>query len=151
MKLQKVQKSDIGVSKGLQAPFESWKNPERFFEYKTSVVTIADTVSQVYLELRRICSRHIHDPIRARIYAVALYDLRLLLDGDESLQLRPEVKEKIQQVILDSPLVDDPPKDISKWTRMFLKFGERMRAVAEGNGGLGALIVIPSPLLSLRQ
>jgi hypothetical protein len=73
------------------------------------------------------------------------------LDGDESLQLRPGVKEKIQQVILDLPLVDDSPKDISKWTGMFLKFGQRIRAIAEDNGGLEALIVILSSLLSLRQ
>jgi hypothetical protein len=61
------------------------------------------------------------------------------------------VREKIEQVIFDSPLVDDSLEAISKWTKMFLKFGERMKAIAEGNGGLGALIVIPSSLLTLRQ
>ncbi len=114
-------------------------------------MAVADTVSQVYLELRRIVDRRVDDLIRARIYAVALYDLRLLLDRDESLQLRPEVQEKIEQVIFDSPLVDDLLEDVSKWTKMFLKFGERMKAIAMGNGGLGALIVIPSSLLSVRQ
>ena len=110
-----------------------------------------DTVSQVYVELRRIVDRSVVDPIRARVYAVALYDLRLLLDKNESLKLRPEVKAKIEQVLFDSPLVDDPLEDISKWTRVFLKFGERMRTIAGSNGGLGALIVIPSSLLTMRQ
>lgn len=77
--------------------------------------------------------------------------MRLLLGGNESLQLRPEVEAKIERVLFDSPLVDDPLEDISKWTRVFLKFGEGMKSIATDNGGLEALIVIPSSLLSMRQ
>jgi hypothetical protein len=77
-------------------------------------VAVEDTVSQVYVELRRIVGRRVDDPIRARIYAVALYDLRFEVDKSESLQLRPEVREKIEQVIFDSPLVDDSLGAISK-------------------------------------
>jgi hypothetical protein len=150
-KLRRVQESDIGISKELRPQFELWKHPGRFFDHNTLVVAVEDTVSQVYLQLRHIVSRSVDDPIRARIYAVALYDLRLEVDKRESLQLRPEVREKIEQVIFDSPLVKDSPEDVSKWTKIFLKFGERMKAIAEGNGGLGALIVIPSSLLTLRQ
>jgi hypothetical protein len=126
-------------------------HPRNFFDHNTSVVVEKETVSKVYVELRRIVNGRTDDPIRARIYAVALYDLRLLLDKNESLQLRPEVKEKIQQVIFDSPLVDDSLEDVSKWTKMFLKFGERMKVIAAKNGGLGALMVIPLSLMSLRQ
>jgi len=107
-------------------------------------VEAEDTVSQVYIELRRIVDRSVDNPIRARIYAVALYDLRLQLDKKNSLNLRPEVKATIVQVLVDSPLVDDPLEDISK-------FGERMKDIAAGNGGLGALLVIPSSILSMRQ
>ncbi|KAL9099638.1 MAG: hypothetical protein Q9163_004890, partial [Psora crenata] len=58
---------------------------------------------------------------------------------------------KIEQVLFDSPFVDDPLEDISKWTRVFLKFGERIKTIARGNRRLGALIVIPLSLLSMRQ
>lgn len=103
------------------------------------------------VELRRIMDQSVADPVRGRIYAVALFDLRLLLDENDSLQLRPKVREKIEQVIFDSPFVADSLDDVSKWTKMFLRFGERMKMIAAGNGGLGALIVIPSWLLSVRQ
>ena len=95
--------------------------------------------------------RRVDDPIRARIYAVALFNLRLEVDKRDSFNLRSDVRERIEQVILDSPLIDEPLKDISKWTRLFLKFGERMKDIADANGGLGALMVIPSSLLSVRQ
>ena len=158
-RIRQVQKSDIGIPEKFRPHFESWKHPRRFFDHAFSILKVEDTISQVYVELRRIVDRSVDDPIRARIYAVALYDLRLLLDRNEprnlrpaeSRNLRPEVRAKIVQVLFDSPLVDDPLKDISKWTTVFLKFGERMKAIAAGNGGLGALIVLPSSLLSIRQ
>jgi len=95
--------------------------------------------------------RSVDDPIRARIYAVAFYDLRLLLDKKECLNLRSEVKAKIEQVLFNSSFVSDSLEDISRWTKLFLKFGERMKRIAASNGGLGALIVIPSSLLSMWQ
>ena len=52
-----------------------------------------DPVSQVYVKLRRIVDRRIDDLIRERIYAVALFDLRLLLNKGDSLHLRLEVRE----------------------------------------------------------
>ena len=61
------------------------------------------------------------------------------------------MEAKIEQVLFDSPLVGDSLKDISKWTRVFLKFGEGMKSVATDNEGLEALIVISSSLLSMRQ
>lgn len=67
------------------------------------------------------------------------------------MQLRPDVKEKIVQVISDSPVVSDSLKDVAKWTKLFLKFGERMKKIAASNGGLGALIMMPSKLLTLDQ
>ncbi|MCJ1258726.1 hypothetical protein MMC24_006559 [Lignoscripta atroalba] len=98
-----------------------------------------------------IPKRNINDPIRARIYAVTLFDLRLWIDENTSLQLRLKVKEKIVQVISDSPTVNDSLEDVVKWIELYLKFGERMKAIAEGNEGLGALIVIPPSLLTIRQ
>lgn len=95
--------------------------------------------------------RNVDDHIRARIYAVALYDMRLLVDEDESLQLNGDVREKVIQVISKSSTVNDSSEDIVKWTELYLKFGERMKAIAAQNGGLGALIVLPSSLLTLRQ
>ena len=121
-RIRQVQKSDIGIPEKLRPYFESWKHPRRFFDHTFSIFKVEDTVSQVYVELRHIVDRSVDDPIRARIYVVALYDLRLLLDRNEprnlrpaeSRNLRPEVKAKIVQVLFDSPLVHDPLKDISK-------------------------------------
>jgi hypothetical protein len=127
LKIQRVQKSEIGIDS--QSLFESWRNPRSFFDHDASVA-----VPKVYLELQRT-----HDPIRARIYAVALYALRLKVDKD------------IGQVIFNSSLVHDSLEDVSRWTNTFLKFGERMKAIADHNGGLGALVVIPSSLLTIRQ
>lgn len=91
------------------------------------------------------------DPIRERIYAVALFDLRYLVDEKVSLQLKPEVKQKIVQVISESPVVNDSLENVVKWTELYLKFGERMKEITTRNGGLGVLIVMPPSLLTLRQ
>ncbi len=95
--------------------------------------------------------RRIDDPIRQRIYAVALFDLRILVDERVSLQLKPEVKQKVVQIISESPVVNDSLGDVVKWTELYLKFGERMKEIAKRNGGLGALILMPPSLLTLRQ
>ena len=95
--------------------------------------------------------RRVDDPIRARIYAVTLHDLRLKIDEKDSLLLRSEVREKLERIIFDSPLVNESREDVAKWFRLFLKLGERMREIADDNGGLGALIVIPSSPLTPRQ
>lgn len=149
-KVQQVQATDICIPESLKPIFASWKRPTTFFN-QFARLKGASTVSQVYEELRHINQRKVDDPIRTRIYAVALYDLRVLVDEDTSLQLRPEVKEKIVQVISDSPIVSDSPKDVARWTELYLKFGERMKAIAAENGGLGALVLMPSPLLTLNQ
>ena len=149
-KVQKVQAEDICIPKRLKSIYASWKRPNTFFN-QFARLKGASTVSQVYEELRHINRRQDDDPIRTRIYAVALYDLRVLVDEDTSLQLRPKVKEKIVQVISDSPLVSDSPKDVAKWTKLYLKFGERMKEIAAMNGGLGALVVMPSSLLTVHQ
>lgn len=149
-KVQQVQATDIGIPESLRPIFASWKQSTTFFN-PFARLKGGSTVSQVYEELRHIHQRKVDDPIRTRIYAVALYDLRVLVDEDTSLQLRTEVKDKIVQVICDSPTVSDSPKDVARWTELYLKFGERMKAIAAENGGLGALIVIPSQLLTLHQ
>lgn len=95
--------------------------------------------------------RDIDDPIRLRVYAVALCDLRRLVDRKSDKVLRPGIKELIAQIIVDSPVVKDSLKEVMKWVELYVKFGQRMKTIAACNGGLGALIVIPPRLLSLRQ
>lgn len=95
--------------------------------------------------------RHIDDPVRARLFAVALYDLRLQLSEDMARRPRSEVKTTIEQVIFQSRVMDEPMEEVVKYTKSFLKFGERMRTIVERNGGIGASMVIPSSLLSFRQ
>ena len=60
------------------------------------------TASQAYAELQRI-SQHNVD-VRARLSAVALYDVHFQINTDNSLQLRPEAKQRIMQVISESPI-----------------------------------------------
>ena len=68
-----------------------------------------------------------------------------------SLQLKSEVSEKIEQVIFNLTLIDDSLKDILKWIKEFLRFRERMKVIAMSNEGLEALIIISSSLLSMCQ
>jgi len=93
----------------------------------------------------------VDDPVRTRICAVALYDLRLQIDENDYMQLKRGVKNKIIQIISNSSIVNDSLEDVEKWTTLYLKFGERMKAIAMGNGGLGALIMIPPSLYSVHQ
>ncbi len=95
--------------------------------------------------------RRVDDPIRQRLYSVALFDLRSLVDEKVSLKLNLKVKQKLVQIISESPAVEDSLEDVVKWTELYLKFGERMKEIAMRNGGLGALILIPPWLLSVRQ
>lgn len=98
LKVQRVRKFDIGIFKKLWPHFQSWRNSKTFLDNKSSsaakaVASAQDPVSQVYVKLRRIVDRRIDDLIRERIYAVALFDLRLLLNKGDSLHLRLEVRE----------------------------------------------------------
>lgn len=148
-RIQRVQKEDFCISESLEPFFQSWKQPTKFFNQFSRLQGIS-TVSQVYKELRHIDMR-VDDPIRARIYAVALFDLRVLVDEKVSLRLRPEVKQKVVQIISESPAVNDSLEDVVKWTELYLKFGERMKEITSRNGGLGALILMPPSLLTMRQ
>lgn len=149
LKVQQVRKEEICISEGLKPFYESWKEPTAFFNQFSRLQGVS-TVSQVYEELRHMDTR-MDDPIRERIYAVALFDLRYLVDEKVSLQLKPEVKQKIVQVISESPVVNDSLENVVKWTELYLKFGERMKEITTRNGGLGVLIVMPPSLLTLRQ
>lgn len=99
--------------------------------------------------MRDISERSVADPYRLRLYAVALYDMRLSID--DGLALRSGTKKRLEQAISDSPQVSETAEEVSKWTQLYLKYGERMKAIARCGGGLGALLVIPSRLLSFRQ
>ncbi|KAL9609463.1 MAG: hypothetical protein Q9167_005769 [Letrouitia subvulpina] len=149
-KLHKVKEADICIPKGLEPIYTSWIQPTVFFN-PSERLKGASTASQLYEQLRQIGQRKVDDPIRTRIYAVALYDLRLQIDHNDHLQLKRGIKNKIIQVISESSIVNDSLQDVEKWTTLYLKFGERMRWIAAKNGGLGALIMIPPSLFSFHQ
>jgi len=149
-KLEQVQESEICIPKSLKPTYTSWIQPTTFFN-PSERLKGASPAAQLYEELRQIAQRKVDDPIRTRIYAVALYDLRLQIDENNCLQLKRGIKEKIVQVISDSSVVHDSLEDVEKWTKLYLKFGERMKEIAVGNGGLGALIMMPLLPLSLYQ
>ena len=150
LKVQEVEASDIGIPKNLEPFFRLWTEPEAFFN-PYARLGAGCLVSQIYEEMRHISKRNVDDPIRLRIYAVALCDLRRKVDENFQSLLRPDVKELIAQIIFDSSVVNDSLEEVVKWVELYVKFGQRMKAIADRNGGLGALIVIPSWLLSLRQ
>ena len=150
LKVQQVEATSIGISKGLRPFFNSWIEPETFFNPEKKLAE-GSVVSQIYEKLRHISQRSIDDPIRFRIYAVALCDLRTLVDQNPRSLLRFGVQKSLAQIIFDSSVVNDSLKEVTKWVELFIKFGLRMKAIAVGNGGLGALMVIPSSLLTLRQ
>lgn len=149
-KLEQVQESEICIPKSLEPVFTSWTQPTTFFN-PSERLKGASPAAQLYEELRHIAQRKVDDPIRTRIYAVALYDLRLQIDGNNCLQLKRGIKEKIVQVISESSIVHDSLEDVEKWTKSYLIFGARMKEIAVGNGGLGALIMMPLLSLSLYQ
>ncbi len=150
LKLQQVQETDICIPKRLGPIYTSWIQPTVFFN-PSERLKGASTASQLYEQLRQIDQRKVDDPIRTRIYAVALHDLRLQIDENDYLQLKRGIKDKLVQVISESSIVNDSLEDVEKWTTLYLKFGERMKKIAAENGGLGALIMIPSSLFSLHQ
>jgi len=150
-KLQQVQEADICIPKELEPIYASWiEQPSAFFN-PSDRLKGASTASQLYEHLRQIDQRKVDDTVRTRIYAVALHDLRLQIDENDYLQLKRGVKNKIIRIISNSSIVNDSLEDVEKWTTLYLKFGERMKAIAMGNGGLGALIMIPSSLFSVYQ
>ena len=150
LKVQQIKATNIGISKGLEPFYKSWTEPEAFFN-PYSRLGAGCVFSQIYEELRHIAKRGVDDPIRLRIYAVALCDLRRTVDENSQKLLRPGVKILIAQIIFKSSIVSDSLEEVMKWVELYVKFGQRMKAIAARNGGLGALIVIPSSLLSLRQ
>lgn len=93
----------------------------------------------------------VDDSIRARIYVVALFDLRVLVDKKVSLRLRLKVKQKVVQIIFESLVVNDSFKDVMKWTELYLKFDEQMKEITSRNEGLDALILMSSLFLTMRQ
>ena len=149
-KLEQVQESEICIPKSLEPTYTSWIQPTTFFN-PSERLKGASPAAQLYEELRHIAQRKVDDPIRTRIYAVALYDVRLQIDENNCLQLKRGIKEKIVQVISESSVVHDSLEDVEKWTKLYLKFGERMKEIAVRNGGLGALIMMPLLRLSLYQ
>lgn len=150
LKLQQVREADICIPEKLGPIYTSWIQPTVFFN-PSERLEGASAASQVYEQLRQIDQRGVDDPIRTRIYAVALHDLRLQIDNGHYLQLKRGIKDQIVKIISKSPIVHDSPKDVKKWATLYLKFGERIKKIAEENGGLGALIMIPSSLYSFRQ
>lgn len=152
-KIYKVHTGNVGISQALKPCFESWIHPQAFLDpFMTS--KNKGLVSQLYEELGHIFNRNIADPIRQRIYAVALCRLRDIIDQHSQSSLRAQVISTISQIIFQSSTSDDNLERITQNVWMNIKFGERMIQIADDNGGLGALIVLPLECLeclSLRQ
>lgn len=119
----KVKATDFCISNNsFERFYQSWANPAAFFD-QSARLTKGDIVSRVYEELLHICQRDVDDPIRTRIYAIALCDLRCLVDERFFSDLRPGVEELIAQIISDSPMVKDSLEEVMRWVELFVKFG----------------------------
>ncbi|KAI4194931.1 MAG: hypothetical protein LQ346_003584 [Caloplaca aetnensis] len=153
-KIQQLQERDVVISSDLIQLLQQWEDPEEFFKPIQSRVG-ASVTHQIYWALRHVSQRG-DEPVRARIYAVALYDLRVSTGEDETtvppildddpIQLTFSFRNTVIPLIRRSE-----EEDVEKWIAMYLKYGHRMKALALNNGGLGALALLPSSLLSLRQ
>lgn len=139
----------IRIPESLEFYYESWRNPKAFLTLTQTGLDGPWSVSRVYSELRNIRQRKTYDPIRERIFAVALYNLReTVMEFYGSMINQKGWKERIAEIILESPLVRETKDRVLGQVKVYLRFGKRMKRVADCNGGLGALMVMPSDLLS---
>lgn len=151
-KIYRLSASDIGISEELRPHFEAWSNPETFLDPAVIGRSPGVTASTIYKELQRLAGHGDMNTVRARFYAVALYDMRLHWIQDEPcLILKPKDKIKITNVLAGTGPVHNKPPDAWKWVSGYLRAGSKLKAIAEGNGGLGALFVIPGSVLNLTK
>ncbi|KAL8907058.1 MAG: hypothetical protein Q9207_001638 [Kuettlingeria erythrocarpa] len=153
-KIQELQERDVVISNDLTQLLQQWEDLEEFFKPIQSRVG-ASIIHQIYWALRHVSQRG-DEPVRARIYAVALYDLRVSIGEDKTtvpsildddpIQLTSSIRNTVLPLIRRSN-----EEEVEKWIAIYLKYGHRMKAVALNNGGLGALALLPISLLSLRQ
>ncbi|KAI9753308.1 MAG: hypothetical protein M4579_005227 [Chaenotheca gracillima] len=157
IRIRTLRKEDLGISEKLEPFYRSWVDPEAFFN-QSPWRGDGCVVSQVYQELQHIGQRGIDDPIRLRIYAVALCDLRRSIESayplsrlTEATALRTTVKDLMARRICESPETGETVKVVASKVGVYVKLGERMKSIAKQNGGLGALVVLPSQLLTARS
>lgn len=154
-RIRSLEESHILITDELRANFERWKEPRTFFIPESScgsleAISSNDNPVGTNLEESAIRIHHALEQIitgggdvtsfRARILAVALYDMRALWLQDTSrLTLSANDKAKLERCFGET----------ISWKRVYwyLKVGSRLREIADGNGGLGALLVIPGSLL----
>lgn len=112
-------------------------------------------IAQIYEELRLIEERAVQDPIHQRICAVALFDLHCRTrKASRSLAGTYFTSKNIastSQVLLESGIVHKSQQEVCEWVKLYLKFDRRMKAIADRNGGLGALIIIPGLGMTPQQ
>jgi len=149
-KLLKIKESDLGVPKNLK--YQSWAEPEAFFNSFEKPYTRC-MITQVCEGLRQIEKRAVEDPIRQRIYAVALFALhsqvKKLSKTQPASYFTPVIIDSISKSLVKSGVVSD--EEAHSWVDLHLRFGQRMNAIAARNGGLGALMVIPALRMALKQ
>ncbi|KAI9888428.1 MAG: hypothetical protein M1814_000490 [Vezdaea aestivalis] len=143
--IKNIQSSHLGISKYFRPSFDSWKKPDGFSV--RGFANCEDPLARIYLELKGIADRRASDPIRERIYAVSLYKLYTSLARSAQGKLEPH-KEGMIQRICDSSFCCDSRENVSQWIEKYWGFGRKMDAIAQENGGYGALMVIPAPLLT---
>ncbi|KAI4116159.1 MAG: hypothetical protein LQ345_003365 [Seirophora villosa] len=153
-KIQQLQQGDLRMSAELAQYLASWVNPDEFF--KGMSTQFGTTMLQtMYVALRDVSHRG-DERLRARMHAVVLFDLRLQSAGYD-VKLSPDLDDDPRQLTsrffssIVHPLLSSEDDDVEKSIGIFLKFGQRMKALAMRNGGLGALAVIPPSLMSLCQ
>ncbi len=151
-KVMKIQATNLELPKSLD--YKSWADPESFFKAskRSSQKCI---IVQVYEELRQIDVRAVEDPIRQRLYAVSLFDLHTQAkkssDIGQEHYFTPRTIASITETLVRSGSLNDSNEMIRKSVELYLKFGQKMKAVATHNGGLGALMVIPGLGISPQQ
>ena len=145
-KILDVKPAEIRISKNLESSYKTWIEPTRFFAASTDC-EMAWTPLELFDQMQGTSSNRAYESIREQIFAVALCDMRCLLDN----QIPTKADSFIARAIYECDQTKNSFSTVLATVRMYMSFGGRMKEIADQLGGLGALVVMPSGLLSCRE
>ena len=145
-KILDVKPAEIRISKDLESCYKSWIEPSRFF------AALADgempwTPLKLFNQMQVASSNKAYKSVQEQIFAVALCDMQYLIDN----QTPTKGDGFIAKAIYECDQTKNSFSTVLATARRYLRFGVRMKEIADWSGRLGALVVIPSGLLSCRE
>ena len=138
--------AEIRISKDLESYYKSWIEPSRFFAASADG-EMPWTPLKLFDQMQVASSNKAYESVRERIFAVALCDMRYLIDN----QTPTKGDGFIAKAIYECDQTKNSFSTVLATVRRYMRFGVRMKEIADRSGGLGALVVMPSGLLSCRE